>query len=168
MYDSKLWKIMEAYEHMDEYPCTVHETIRVYNIEWDENDLSETPELSDTSSEEMDIEYTQEYEGDHRGRTEEIDKNFMEFYGCVPEYDTELLNAEILESVSSGNDAVSDEGGKTFVLVEPESGLYFTGRDNGSYKFSNSLKDAVRFNDEREAKSVIDRIDSVELLMEIV
>ena len=99
MYDSKLWKIMEAYEHMDEYPCKVHESIRVYNIDWDEDDLAETPELADTTSEDIDVEYVQEYEGDHRGRTDEIEKNFSEFYGCVPySYDTELLDAEIIES----------------------------------------------------------------------
>jgi hypothetical protein len=101
MYESKLWKIMEAYEHMDEYPCRVHESIRVYNIDWDEDDLAETPELSETTSEDIDVEYVQEYEGDHRGRTDEIEKNFREFYGCVPySYDTELLDAEIVEDAS--------------------------------------------------------------------
>lgn len=103
MYERNLWKIMEAYEHMDEFPCTVHEKIRVYNLQWDEDDLAETPELEDITSDEFDVEYTQEYEGDHRGRTEQIEKNFMEFHGCVPEYDEELLDAEILESTEDGN-----------------------------------------------------------------
>ena len=99
MYESKLWKIMEAYEHMDEYPCTVRELIRVYNIEWDEDDIAETPELSDTTAEDINVEYIQEYEGDHGGRTDEIEKNFSEFYGYTPySYDTELLDAEVVES----------------------------------------------------------------------
>lgn len=101
MYEAKLQKIMEAYEHMNEYPKRFHDSIRVKNITWDEDDVEENPELEDVSVEDMDVEYIAEYEGDHRGRTDEIEKQFREFYGCVPyDYDTELLDAEVLESVS--------------------------------------------------------------------
>ena len=101
MYEAKLQKIMEAYEHMNEYPKRFHDSIRVKNITWDKDDVEENPELEDVSVEDMDVEYIAEYEGDHRGRTDEIEKQFREFYGCVPyDYDTELLDAEVLESVS--------------------------------------------------------------------
>lgn len=103
MYEEKLKKIIEAYEHMDEYPQRLHETIRIKNVIWDDDDIEENPELDDISVDDMDVEYVAEYEGDHRGRTEEIEKQFMEFYGCIPyDYDVEILNVETIgESIDS-------------------------------------------------------------------
>ena len=46
MYEAKLQKIMEAYEHMNEYPKRFHDSIRVKNITWDEDDVEENPELA--------------------------------------------------------------------------------------------------------------------------
>lgn len=108
MYEAKLQKIMEAYEHMGEYPCEIHQTIRVKNIEWDEDDIEECPELEDVTSEEVDVTYTAQYEGDHSERGGKIDNELADNHeGYVPlDYDVEILNSEIMDSdVDDASDA---------------------------------------------------------------
>lgn len=107
MYEAKLHKIMEAYEHMGEYPCEIHETIRVKNIEWDEDDIEECPELEDATSEDVDITYTAKYEGDHSERWGKIDNELADMHdGYLPlDYDTEILNVETLDVDGDGMEA---------------------------------------------------------------
>lgn len=164
MYDSKLWKIMEAYEHMDEFPCKIHETVHVYDIQWDEDDLAEAEELADVTSEDVDIEYVQQYEGDHTGRGEEIDKYFAEFYGCVPTYETRLDNAEVVESINSSIFS-DDEYFADYVRAKPgakDYSIVFGTNGRRLAKFAN-YKDAEIF-----LQSLLSRHPEMEGILKIV
>lgn len=129
MYERNLWKIMEAYEHMDEYPQKVHERLRLYDITWDEDDLEENPDFEAIQTDEIDVEYIQEYEGDHRGRYSEIENYFNEFHGIQPfDYETELIDSERID------ESTSTKGRKGSVIVGP-GGLYLTKKGNGRFMF---------------------------------
>lgn len=151
MYERNLWKIMEAYEHMDEYPQKIHEEIKLYNILWDDE------ESTNDTSDVIDVEYIQEYEGDHRGRYEEIEKYFDETYGEQPDdYDTELLNAEMID------ESTIRRGRNGFIITGP-AGLYLTKIDNGRYIFSNVKDDVMVFDSSRDAESAASSFETSKL-----
>jgi hypothetical protein len=148
MYENRLWRIMEAYEHMDEYPRNTTEEVRVYDIVWDDEDLETNPEFEDVVSEDMTIEYTQEYEGDHRDRESAVRREFSDFYGCEPlTFEIELRN--VLEST---------EQSAPCRLYAADIGMYLADEGGGRVICTSSPSDAKVFENAADAKRCAARV----------
>lgn len=126
MYEAKLHKIMEAYEHMDEYPCEFHATVRVKNIEWDEDDIENYPELEYENEDDVEVTYVSQYEGDHSERSEKIEEELASNHeGCVPvNYDTEILDIECLGKAAEYAPSAMESYGRYPKGVEDDVEVY--------------------------------------------